>query len=81
MVVETVSSLRFLGIKITNTGGFLPWRDEFTTGLYGLKGRLTQAGLGTLPTALCRAIMIKIVPALLYGSEIWSVKWIARVFK
>jgi hypothetical protein len=70
-----------LGIKITNTGGFLPWREDFTSSLYGLKGRLVHAGLGTLPTAFCRAILIKIVPALLYGSEIWSIGWLAKVFR
>jgi hypothetical protein len=73
--------MRFLGLKVTNTGGFLPWREEFVTGLYGLKGRLVQAGLGTLPAALCRAILVKIIPALLYGSEIWSVAWLAKVFR
>lgn len=40
MVIDTVSSMRFLGLKVTNTGGFLPWRDAFDTSLYGLKGRL-----------------------------------------
>ena len=44
--------LRFLGLKITNKGTFLPWQEEFTCSMYGLKGKLVSAGLGNLPVAM-----------------------------
>lgn len=49
-------SMKFLGLKITKTGGFLPWREKFTPGLRTMKARLTSAGLGHIPAALSRAI-------------------------
>lgn len=54
--IKCVENMRFLGLKITNTGGFLPWRDSYSTTIYGIKGRLTAAGLGAVPSALSRAI-------------------------
>jgi hypothetical protein len=29
--VATVHELKFLGLRVTSTGRFLPWRDKFTT--------------------------------------------------
>jgi hypothetical protein len=54
--IKTEEYLRFLGLKITNKGQFLPWRDEFTSSIFGVKGRLVQAGLGNLPIAMVKAI-------------------------
>lgn len=74
--LKPAKSFRFLGVKVTQTGGFLPWRDSFDNTLFGLRGRLVQAGLGDLATALSRAIQIKVLPSLLYGCEIWAVSWL-----
>ena len=71
--------MRYLGIKISSKGTFLPWRDDFTKNMYGIKNRLTQAGLGSLPTALVKALFGRTVPAILYGCEIWGIKWILDV--
>lgn len=49
-------NLRFLGLKITDKGHVLPWRDDFTAAAYGVKGRLIAAGLGNLPIALSKAM-------------------------
>jgi hypothetical protein len=53
---KPVQELRFLGLKITATGNFEPWRDDFTASMYGVKGRIVSAGLGNLPIALSRAL-------------------------
>ena len=73
--------MRFLGIRVTSTGGFLPWREDFTKSMYGVKGRLTNAGLGSLPAALSRALQVKVLPAMLYGCEIWACSWLAEVLR
>jgi hypothetical protein len=70
-----------LGIKITNKGNFLPWRKEFNTNMYSVKGALVRAGLGTLPLALVKGLLLRTVPALLYGCEIWACSWLSSVLK
>ena len=60
-------------------GKFLPWRDDFTKQLYGVRGRLAAAGLGVLPVALFKGLFIKVVPAILYGCEVWALGWLADV--
>ncbi len=77
--VETSEHLRFLGLKVTNRGTFTAWRDDFTTSLYGVRGRLTVAGLGGVPGALVKGVCIKTVPAMMYGCEIWASTWVAAV--
>lgn len=64
--------LRFLGLKITSNASFLPWRDGFEVSMYATKGKLTAAGLGSLPIALIKALQVKVIPAILYGCEIWG---------
>ncbi len=53
---KPVKELRFLGVKLSNTGHFSPWRTDFTASMYGVKGRLAAAGMGDLPQALSRAL-------------------------
>ena len=77
--LELSETLRFLGLKITNTGTFSPWRDDFTCNMYGAKGKLTQAGLGNLPVAMVQALKLKTLPAVLYGCEIWALTWVSQV--
>ena len=68
-----------MGLRVTRRGKILPWRTDFTTSLYGIKGRLVSAGLGNLPIALSKALLVKVVPAVLYGCEIWGIHWLAAV--
>ena len=76
-MLRAVPHLRFLGLKVKADGQFLPWRDNFDTSLYTVRGRPTAAGLGSLPVALVKAIQLKVLPALLYGCEVWGATWIA----
>jgi hypothetical protein len=70
-----------LGLKITSNGHFLPWRDDYTTLMFSIKNSLARAGLGSLPMALIKGLSIRVIPALLYGCEIWCISWLAKVFK
>jgi hypothetical protein len=74
-----VNELKFLGLKVTSAGKFLPWRDDFTKQLYGVKGRLAASGLGHLPIALIKGLSIKVIPAILYGCEVWAMHWLDDV--
>ncbi len=76
-----VQELRFLGVKLSRSGLFSPWRSDFTSSIYGVKGRLVAAGLGDLPQALSRALQVKVVPAIAYGGEIWGSHWVAEVLR
>lgn len=77
--VKTVHEIKFLGLRVTSAGRFLPWRDEFTRSMYGIKGRLTNAGLGHLPVALIKGLCVRVVPAILYGCKIWAMRWLDDV--
>ena len=81
MCYKPVGKLRFLGLCVSQTGTIGPWREDFTTQLYQVKGRVVNAGLGNLPLALSRALQIKVLPAMVYGGEIWGVSWVTSVVK
>lgn len=79
--IKPVSEFKFLGLKITNQGHFLPWRDDFQKGMHSVKGALARVGLGNLPLALVKGLLLRTVPALLYGCEIWCCHWLVSVLK
>lgn len=79
--IKPVAEIKFLGLRITNKGNFLPWRDNFNTGMHSVKGALARAGLGNLPLALVKGILLRTVPALMYGCEIWSCSWLTQVLR
>lgn len=81
MTVKPVKEIKFLGLKITDKGHFLPWREDFNTGMHSVKGALARVGLGNLPLALVKGLLLRTVPALLYGCEIWCCGWINSVLK
>ena len=80
-VYTQVKELCFLGIKLTCIGHVEPWRTDVTTGIYGVRGRVVSAGLGDLPMALVKALQLKVIPAIVYGGEVWGIHWLAEVLR
>ena len=77
VVVEPV--LRFLGVMITSDGRFAPWRDVFDRSMHALLNRLTRVGLGYIPVALVNGLFVNVMPALLFGAELWGIAYIYGV--
>lgn len=69
-----VQNLKFLGLKIDALGNIDRWKDDFTTAVWALWGRLKDTGLGCYPRALVKAYSVFLQPAVLFGIEIWGVK-------
>lgn len=40
---------------------------------------MAAAGLGNLPIALLKGLSVKVLPALLYGCEVWALNWLDEV--
>ena len=49
-------SMRFLGVKVTRQGVFLPWKEGFNEQIRGLWARVCNVGLGSQPRAFLRAL-------------------------
>ena len=79
VVVPALSDIRFLGLRITCRGTFLPWRDSYDDVLYALDSRLTATGFGHHPAALMKALKISVLPAITFGAEIWALDYVYRV--
>ena len=58
---------------ITSDGWFAPYRDSFDVALHALRGKLSRVGLGSTPLAISKGIAISVLPALLFGCEIWGI--------
>ena len=78
--VRVVSELRFLGVKVTNRATIATWRDDNSPDSNPATGtaaavcrKLDALGLGSSPGALAHGASVRIVPAILYGSEVWGI--------
>ena len=79
VTVEIEPVLRFLGVMITSDGRFAPWYDFFNRSLHTVVHRLAQVGLSSMPIALINNIFVLVMPALLFGAELWGIDHIYDV--
>ncbi len=76
VILEIEPVLRFLGVMITSDGRFAPWRDSFDRSLHTVVHRLARVGLSSMPIALLNGIFVLVMPALLFGAELWGIEHI-----
>ena len=79
MDIAVVSEVRFLDTKVTTHGQLLPWRTSFNALFHRVHSALTDAGLGAYPSDLVAGLGIKVLPAVLYGCELWGLRELAKV--
>lgn len=75
-LVAVVPRLRFLGVGISATGAVSPWRPPgaATGSVRSVLSRLSRVGMSTYPAAVVCALGVAVLPALLYGAELWAVR-------
>ena len=73
------TSLRFLGVRVLTSATFAPWRDSYDSMLHALMGRLRDVGLGATPAAFVKGLRISVLPAVLFGCEIWGIDEVYQV--
>lgn len=62
-----------------NSATFAPWRDSFDVLLYTLGNKLRAVGLGAIPASWLKAIRISVLPAMLFGCELWGIDEVYQV--
>lgn len=77
--LKSVSSLKFLGVIITNQGLFLPKDVNTSKLLWDYFNRIKKLGLSSYPQAFVRAYSTFVSPSVLFGIEIWGAEHVKRV--
>lgn len=79
--VKGEDRLRFLGVALLRSGHIEPWCEGAAADryIYASLGALHQAGLAAYPGALIAALRTKILPRLLFGSELFAISEVAGV--